>query len=100
MATTTLIKEVVKTAFEKVYGAEEECAETEFKLLVLGEFERIGHVQFAIVQYPNGIICEFGVGDTGIYQASSKGDLLENECQLNKWVKFRSLIKEKLKEIY
>lgn len=100
MATTTLIKEVVKTAFEKVYGADEECAENEFKLLVLGEFERIGHVQFAIVQYNDGIICEFSVSETGIYEASSKGDLLNSEYRLNNWAKFHSRVKVKLKEIF
>lgn len=100
MATTTLIKEVVKTTFEKVYGPEEECAENEFSLLVLGEFERIGHVQFAIVQYQNGIICEFSASDTGIYEASSKGDLLNSKYQLDSWVKFRNLVEEKLEKIY
>ena len=100
MATTTLIKEVVKTAFEKVYGADEECAENEFNLLVLGEYARIGHVQFAIVQYNNGVICEFSASDTGIYQASSKGDLLASKYQLDSWVKFLNLVKETLEEIY
>lgn len=100
MATTTLIKEVVKTTFEKVYGAEEECAENEFNLLVLGEYERIGHVQFAIVQYTNGVICEFSASDTGIYEASSKGDLLNSKYKLDDWVKFYNLVKETLEEIY
>lgn len=98
MAKTTEIKEVVRTTFDKVFGSDEECAEREFDLILLEEHEKINHLSFVITQFGNGIVCEFSVSDTGIYEASSKGDLLSSVWTTTKWLEFIKLVKERLGE--
>lgn len=79
----------VKEIFEKVYGGEED-----YKLIKLWSKESIGHEGYAISLRDYGIIVEFSVGSSGIYDASSKGDLLSNASELERWIKFLNAVKK------
>lgn len=94
MVKTKLIETVVETAFEKVYGYQEEN-----KLIKIMENERINHLSYALLENLSGIICEFSVSDTGVYEASSKGDLLCSKWRLEDWLEFIDLIKNSLSEV-
>ena len=86
------IKEVensVRESFRAVY-------EEEYRLILLWQQTRIGHMGFAISKGNDGIIVEFLVSGTQIYQASSKGDLLNSPYELANWVNFTKGVKRRL----
>lgn len=88
------INEVVKTAFKTIY-----VPTKEYKLFKVEEHKRLNHITYAIIHEMDGIICEFSVSDTGVYSASSKGDLLYSKHRTELWLSFITLIKETLEEL-
>lgn len=91
------IKAIVEKAFKKHYLQESYGSLStthEYKLNVLFTTDRINNVGYAITYGSYGVIVEFVVSDSGIFQASSKGDLLEHTYEVECWLAFKNEIKE------
>ena len=88
------LKEVIKSTFKKVYGS----WHGEYKLIQLGEHDKIKHVNYIITKRTNGVIVEFDCSTTGIYEANSKGNLLQNVAEVKDWLVFIETIKEELRK--
>ena len=89
-----IINKVVVETFNITYKPQEE-----YQLIKVVEFEKINHIGYALIHEKNGVICEFYVSDTGVYEASSKGDLLHSNYEIKYWLEFITLIKEELREL-
>lgn len=91
------IKEIVEKAFKKHYLQENFgslSTKHEYQLKVLFTTNEINNVGYAITYGSYGVIVEFVVSDTGIFQASSKGDLLETKYEVECWLAFLKEIRE------
>lgn len=89
-----IINTVVVEAFNMIYKPQEE-----YQLIKVVEFDRINHIGYALIHERNGVICEFYVSDSGVYEASSKGDLLHSNYEIKHWLEFITLIKEELRKL-
>lgn len=68
--------------------------DSDYKLLVTRHFDDINHAEFIIVKENAGVIATFSASNTGIYEASSNA-LLANQYELEKWMQFLKLTKER-----
>lgn len=86
------IKEIensVRESFRAVY-------EEEYRLILLWQQTSIGQMGFAISKGNDGIIVEFYVSRTGIFSASSKGELLNSPWEIENWKNFIKGVKRRL----
>ena len=87
------LKEIIKATFKKVYGT----WHGEYKLVMLNESQNVCHITYIITQRFNGVIVEFTCSNIGVFNASSKGDLLQSPSEVKSWLTFIETIKETLR---